>query len=108
MMTLGFTNDLGTCVNYQKIPAKHQTLTKYSLGSHPHMTSTTNMELHPPPPPQDAIAALGPAGEVIPPGVSEVENRFACPDTSKDYNIITGGARLLGGYNLEALKYKNA
>ncbi|KAL3907856.1 MAG: hypothetical protein SGPRY_010023, partial [Prymnesium sp.] len=48
------------------------------------------------------------AGQQAMAGPSEVEQRFMKKYNSQDYNIITGGQRLLGDQNTEAIKAQAA
>merc|ERR1719181_585073 len=103
VLTLGTTNDIGSSVRYQKTPAILKGITHYALGTVPSSYVTTAMDSTAPPPPPAGRAALPPAGQVPPPGPSDVEQGFGSQFTSRHINIITGGPRLHGGYNSDAM-----
>lgn len=110
-ITLGMTNDIGSCTRYHKTPAILKDMTHYSLGSVPSAYVTTAMDASAPHPPlaqRTGNAARPPAGQLPPVGPSEVEQGFRQQFTSRDFNIITGGARLHGALNTEDHLYRRA
>lgn len=79
-LTLGYGNDIGSCVSYQQTPTILADMTHYSLGNIKTSYVTTAMDSTKPPP--RAAAGQRPgnqmpaAGQVPPVGPSEVEQGF--------------------------------
>ena len=109
ILTLGYSNDVGSSTRFQKTPAILKDMTHYTLGNVPPSYVTTAMEATVPHPPPAARPHRAAAGQQPPVGPSEVEQGFRQQCSSKDFNIITGGPRLHGALNADAyLASKNA
>ncbi len=102
-LTLGYSNDIGTCVKYQKTPALLADLTHYSLGDVPKSFVTSTGAAMQPPPSHAERTRQPAAGHAAPIGPSEVEQRFRQQWNSRHYNILNNGGRLLGEQNSDAL-----
>ena len=100
-LTLGYGNDIGSQVAFQKTPTILANDTHYSLGEYPRQTvsETTVATSWPVPSGNDRLKA---AGEQAPLGVAEVERGFRQAFNSRHYNIISNGPRLHGELNAEA------
>ena len=109
IITLGFTNDIGSQVKYQPTAAILKDLTHFTLGNVPPAYVTTAQDAAKPPPPHTERDSRPPAGQLAPVGPSEVEQGFRQQFNSRHYNIINGGPRLHGDRNADAwLHAKNS
>jgi len=105
MLTLGTMNDIGTTTKYQPTPAILADMTHYSLGDEPRRYESAAMAATAPFPPPAERRRMAPAGQLPPAGPSEVEQGFKNNHTSRHYNILTNGPRLLGDLNSDARLY---
>jgi hypothetical protein len=108
-LTLGYSNDIGSCVNYQQTPTILADMTHYSLGSIKPNYVTTAMDSTKPPPRMPAGQRSGArpaAGQVPPVGPSEVEQGFRQQFNSQHFNIINGGTRLHADMNADSFLAK--
>ena len=106
-LTLGYGNDIGSCVKYVQTPSMLADMTHYSLGNLKMNYVTTAMEStkHPPPRPPAGMRPAA-AGQVPPVGPSEVEQGFRQQFNSQHFNIINGGTRLHGAMNADSMLAK--
>jgi hypothetical protein len=109
ILTLGYGNAIGSSTQYQKTPAILAGMTHYSLGEVPRSYVSETMQATAKPTPFAERSKAAAAGQQAPVGPSDVEQGFRQQYNSQHFNIITGGPRLHGALNSDAvLSQRNA